>query len=143
MIRRGAASLALAVLVVGCSLIGGRTFGFAFPAVENFGAVPVVLTDYSATIASVDEGPRDLAFLDDEGFLPVPEDPNAVVLHWLGGGCDESVAIEVRDTGRLSFAVTTTVRQGLNCDAIGIQRAVLVQLSRPVDPSRLDVRFTP
>ena len=142
MIRRGHPLLALALLA-GCSLVGARTFAFSFPAVENIGAVPVVLTDYSGTVADADEGPRDLAFLADEGFMPVPGDPNAVVLHWLGGGCDASVAIDVRDTGTLSFAVTTTVREGVGCDGIGIQRAVLVQLSRPVDPSRLDVRFPP
>jgi hypothetical protein len=141
-IRRRLPSLAC-LLLAGCSLVGARTFSFSFPAVESFGAVPVVLTDHSASVAGADEGPRDLAFLSDEGFMPVPDDPNAVVLHWLGGGCDAAVAIDIRDTGTLSFAVTTTVRQGLDCDGVGIQRSVLVQLSRPADPSRLDVRFGP
>jgi hypothetical protein len=135
--------LLTALILAGCSLFGGvRTFGFSFPAEGNMQALPVLLTDHSGSVVEILGAPG-FEPLIDEGIATIPEDPNAVVAHWIGGFCDASVAITVHETsGFLDIIVATTRRPG-DCEAIGIQRAVLIKLSSRADMSRIGIKFEP
>ena len=128
-----------AVAVIGCTVFS-RQFAYTFPANGNIAELPVVLTDSTASVTFVGEAPAGFQPIVDDGFSTVPADPNAIVVHWLGGACDASVAITAEGSNSVDFVVTTATKPG-GCDAIGIPRAVLIQLSRPADPSRLGVRF--
>ena len=128
------AVLAIAVLG-GCSTFGVRTFGYAFPAEDGRAAVPVLLTDHAGAVTEIDQAPPGVQPIADAGFMAVPDMPNALVIHWIGGACDEKVDIDVKESGGLTFTLSTAVRP-VACDAVAIPRAVLVKLTRPLDPSR-------
>jgi hypothetical protein len=133
--------LALVLVVAGCSFLGSRTFGFSFPAEGNREALPVLVTDQTGSVVDVDEAVNFRAIVD-EGVATSNENPNAVVIHWIGGACDSSVAITATGNAVVDFAVVTSVKP-IACDAIGIPRAVRVQLSQPPDMARISVRFDP
>ncbi len=137
----GTGLVAILLFLAGCSLFGTRTFGFAFPAEGNRDALPVLLTDATGTVVDVDAA-ADFQAVIDEGIATINANSNAVVIHWIGGACDASVAINATGNGVVDFAVVTTVKPG-DCDAIGIPRAVLIQLAQPADMSRISVRFEP
>jgi hypothetical protein len=133
----------LAITVAGCSLFGSvTTFGFAFPANGNIAALPVTVSDATGTVVSADQAPAGFLPVVDEGFSTVIENPNAIVVHWIGGACDASVAMSVRDTGTITVHVATTRKPGA-CDLLGVSRAVLMQFSHPIDASRTSVGFDP
>jgi hypothetical protein len=133
----------LAIAVAGCSLLGAvTTFGFEFPADGPIAALPVTVSDASGTVVGTGQAPDGHRPLVGGGFSTVPEDPNAIVVHWIGGACDASVAMSVRDTGTITVHVVTTRRPGA-CDLLGISRALLIQFSHPIDASRTSVDFDP
>ena len=103
---------------------------------DNIAELPVVLTDSTGSVSALGEAPAGFQPIVDDGFSTVGNNPNAIVVHWIGGACDASVAITADGTNVVDFTLTTTTKPG-GCDAIGISRAVLIQLSRPVDPSRI------
>jgi hypothetical protein len=136
---------ALVIALVAATTLGGcttfsRQFAYSFPANGNLPELPVVLTDATASVTSVGAAPAGFQPIVNDGFSTVANNPNAIVVHWLGGACDASIAITADGSNNVDFTVTTATKPG-GCDAIGIPRAVLIQLSRPADPSRLGVRF--
>jgi hypothetical protein len=139
---RQALHLAAVLLLAGCSVFGTRTFGYAFPADEFLDALPVTLTDQTGLVTNLDEAPADFQPLIDEGFQTVPGDSRAIVVHWLGGFCDSGVAIDARDTGTVTFTLTTTRKPGV-CELGAIQRALRIDLARPLDPSMINFVIEP
>jgi hypothetical protein len=132
--------VAAAVLLAGCdSVLGVRTFGVTFPALGDTQALPVVVTDHSLSVTLVDLYPNGLVLPVDD-VASVPGMPNALAIQWLGGMCDKSVAVDVRQAARLTFTLTTDSDFG-GCRLAGIKRILLVQLNRPVAPD--DVELVP
>ena len=133
--------LAVAALLATCS-VTARKFDLTFPAADNLAELPVVVTDETGLVGAVEvvriDPPQVLA----RGFVTIAGRPNAVAVHWVGGACEASVAITVSGSDQLTFAVATTSGPG-TCDAIGIQRAVRIDLGRPVDTSKTTVTFDP
>jgi hypothetical protein len=133
-----AATLALAI--AGCTM-ASTTFGFAFPEQGgNIGALPVVLTDHTAMVVDVDAAPDNFEPLIETGIAPFPGNPNAVVVHWIGGACDSGIRMTLTGAPGMTLAVETTRKDG-PCILIGIGRAVLIQFGRPIDMSQIGVRF--
>ncbi|HEX3265453.1 MAG TPA: hypothetical protein VHR16_07270 [Candidatus Limnocylindrales bacterium] len=117
-------------------MVGARTFGYSFPDEAERGALPVLVTDHAGAVVSIDAAPVGLRPIADDGFMPVPGAPNALVIHWTGGDCDSKVDIDVQGSGGdLNFSLATTVRP-VPCDAVGVPRSILVTLAAPLDPSR-------
>ena len=133
--------LAVAVLLGSCSLTA-RKFDLTFPAVDNLAELPVVVTDETGLVGAVEVVRIDPPPVLPRGFVTIAERPNAVAVHWVGGACEASVAITVSGSDQLTFAVAITSGPGA-CDAIGIQRAVRIDLGRPVDTSKTTVTFDP
>jgi hypothetical protein len=138
-LRLSLLALLAAVVLVGCSWFS-RTFDFSFPAVGDIAALPVVVHDQSGIIVSVDDGPPVPERPIPAGIGTVDRNPNALVVFWTGGACDESVAITVSAPPNLDFMITTNRKPG-GCDAIGIGRSLLIRLSEPLDMSRTSVSF--
>ncbi len=134
--------LATVLLLAGCSVFGTRTFGYSFPDDGFVEALPVTLTDHTGLVTGIDEAPADLEPFADVGLQQLPGDPRVMVAHWLGGFCDASVAIDVRDTGTVTFTLTTTRKPGV-CELGAIQRALQIDLSRPLDPSMINFVIEP
>ena len=133
--------LAVAVLLVGCSLTA-RKFDLSFPAADNLAELPVVVTDETGLVGTIEIVRIDPPPVLPRGFVTIAGHPNAVAVHWVGGACEASVAITVSGSDQLTFAVAITAGPGA-CDAMGIQRAVRIDLGRPVDVSRTSVTFDP
>ena len=136
-------AIAAALLLATCSFLPGRQFAFGFPA---DGAVPElrgVLTDKTGnvvkvtTIQKVDPAPPI-----DRGMMTFADRPTSVMAHWIGGACDESIAIEVTPDGGATITVSTIVKP-VACEGIGIPRYVMIELSAPPDLSRTTIRFAP
>ena len=129
------------VLLAGCSLLPGRQFAFSVPAEGARPAVPGILADTTGMVIKVDVV-NDVAPPLDKGMMTSPADPNAVVVHWVGGACDERIQIDVLPEGGTTIQVATTTQPG-PCELIGLSRAVRIEFAAPVDLSRTSVRFTP
>ena len=142
MVPRVVRAAVLAVAIGACSFLPGRQFGYTFPADGDRAALPVVLTDTTGNVVALDEAPAGFRPVIDPGIATAPQDPNAVVIHWTGGACDELVSITTEGAPSVTFVVTTTVKP-IDCDAFAVSRAVLVQLAGRADMSRLGVRFEP
>ena len=135
--------LGVALLVAGCSFLPGRQFVFGFPANGDIPELRGVLTDQTGTVTRVTtlEG-MDPAPPIPRGMMTFAERPNSVLAHWIGGPCDQSVAIGVTPDGGVTITVTTTVKDG-PCDLVAVQRYTIIEFAGPVDTSRTTIRFEP
>jgi hypothetical protein len=134
------ALLALIVLVgqactIGPSRAGDpRTLEVAFEPGELTKRLPVRLVDHTGLVTSmVVAGPA----LDQVELLAVwnpPGRPDALLVQWLGGACDSSVALEF-DRTEAGFGLTIHTEQQLvlGCVAAGISRTVRLDFSADVD----------
>ena len=62
--------------------------------------------------------------------------PDALVLGWLGGACDARVDLSIEPFGEgLRVTGKTDTGFAMSCPAVGIIRAVEIDLAQPVDPS--------
>ena len=98
--------------------------------------------DQTGLVTVVDEAPGGLEFPIDRGMTTLAILPNSVLLHWIGGACDERVEVAVSSEGGMTFIVKSITAPGA-CDLGGVTRAVLIHLMNPVDTSRTTVRFEP
>jgi hypothetical protein len=130
----------VAIALVGCSMFP-RTFGFSFPAEGNIGALPVVLTDETGLVVDADAAPIGGPQPANSEGMRLPDGiPNAIIAHWIGGACDESVAIRATGSTGVTFSVKTTRKPG-GCDGIGVPRQVLIHLAPNIDPRQASVRI--
>ena len=133
------AIVAVAVLLAGCSFTA-RKFDFTFPAEGGRPELPVVLSDETGLVDVVGPVGLDPPPVFPEGMTTLEASPSALIAHWTGGECEESVAITVSGSDSLTIAVAIKNSPDA-CDAIGVRRQVLIQLTRPVDTSRTTVTF--
>ena len=68
-------AMVIAVVLVGCSSVGVRTFGYAFPPEGGRPGLPVLLTDHAGAVAQLDEAPPGLQPVAAEGFMTEPQRP--------------------------------------------------------------------
>ena len=94
----------------------------------------MTLTDATQLVTGITEAPADAATA---GNVPVvrsvPDDPDGLVLTWLGGACDQDAAawFAPQDGGYLlRLAIHESVGGG--CPASGVPRAVRITLSRSI-----------
>jgi hypothetical protein len=125
--------VAIAVLLAGCSL-AARKFDVVLAAGGTIEELPVVLTDETGLVLNVGEAAVNEPTLP-EGMLTLQGKPDTVVLHWVGGACDQGVAIRVSGSDSLTIAVAITSSPDA-CDAIGVPRGVFIKIIRPFDMSR-------
>ena len=131
------AIVAVAVLLASCSF-AARKFDFAFPAEGGRPELPVVLADETGLVDFVGPIGMDPPPVFPEGMTMLDASPNALIAHWTGAECEASVAITVSGSESITIAVVITNSPDA-CDAIGVRRLVLIQLTRPVDRSRTTV----
>jgi hypothetical protein len=141
---------ALAVMVAGCSLLGGaavpnanapedRYFELAFGG-GGGAAVPVQVADVTESITSAEIDARNppLGGLDQTFLAPVPGRPDALLVGWPGGTCEEraDLALERGDV-RPAFTLKLLPRpQG--CHGIDLPRRLIVSFERPVNVNDFD-----
>lgn len=99
--------------------------------------MPVTLGDTTGLVVSIEA-----VILEDwPGDGPMvtgdPADPNALILSWLGGACEDETVVgfwPIEDRFGMYVAPRGAPGLGGGCPAIGLLRAVRLRLSSPVAP---------
>jgi hypothetical protein len=136
-----AAVVALAVVFAACSL-AARKFDLVLSAGGAAEELPVVVTDETGLVLNVGEASLDAPAPLPRGLMTLNGEPDTVIVHWVGGACDEGVAMTVSGSDDLTIAVAITSSPEA-CDAVGVPRAVFIKIVRAFDMSRTSVTFDP
>ena len=136
---RAAAALLLTLIVAAC---GGSPAGVLFQTTvanaDGTYPMPVTLGDTTGLVTSIEA----VVLRDWPGDGPTvqvdPTNPNALVLSWMGGACEDETVVGFWPVEG-KFGMYVAPRGGVSffggCPAIGVLRAVRIHLSAPVDPA--------
>ena len=137
--RRRAALVGVALFtaaaVVACA---GPSSHPQFSAVLQFSAeapsLPVVLSDETGQVTGIASAPMDPGAANQElAARADPTDPNAFIVSWLGGACDNEAALTFkRHDGGYVLNVAVHPKLGLGCNASGVPRDVRIATSSPI-----------
>ena len=130
MLSRLVLGLLAVASLAGCTIWPGETsFGGAFPEEDGVAGLTVTVEDKTGLMTEVVVAPEMAAPPMDDG---VSDHPQGLVVTWVGGACDQSVAfVFERDGPGYAISGTTTTTGGA-CILIGIQRNILLVLEAPV-----------
>jgi hypothetical protein len=138
---RRPATLAMAVLVGACAF-GSPTTHTLFLAGEEPGMaeLQVTVTDESGHLRDVSQHVGWPPGQQPDGPVwSVPGEPQKVRIAWTGGACDTDVQMRLQNQGNgFRIAMTTSVKDG-PCDAMGIERSVVMTFDRPVAPALVTI----
>src|SRR5262245_56335569 len=131
---RAAALAAAALLVAACGLGSPNTHTLFLAGEEpGIAEVPVTITDESGNLRDVSQQigwpPGQVP---DGPVWSLPGEPQKVRVAWTGGACDTGVEMRLQDQGNgFRIGIVTSVKDG-PCDAVGIERSVVLTFDRPV-----------
>lgn len=128
-------ALLSAAAVAACS---GPSSGQQFSAVLQDSAeappLPVVLSDETGLVTGIESAPMDPR--GDYGEPTVradPTDPNAFIISWLGGACDNDASLTFkRAEGVNVLNVAVHGKFGFGCTAAGVYRDLRIVTSTPI-----------
>lgn len=140
--RRLAPLAVLALLLAGCDPLPA-SFSAVFPETDEaasfpLGEEPIYVYDASGTVAGVAIADPDLSTLGGQGSGRI--DGDALVLEWIGGACESRVYIVVgldAEGYRARIHPEPSLPGMLGCPAVGIGRAVRLQLRDPPQTQRV------
>ncbi len=125
--------LLLASVAGACLPPAGRQFQTTLSTPSGEYPLPVLLGDETDLVVAIEPAESD-AF---GGLEPVlqadPTDPNAFIVVWIGGACDNDAALSFRPSGP-GYALHLEVhgKLVLGCTAAGIGRAVRIRASEAI-----------
>ncbi len=128
-----ASTLLIAVLFVACQS-GGRVFQATLRA-DSIEPLPITLTDETNLVTGITAAPTDTATIPNDPAVGLDrDDPNRLVLTWLGGACDQDAAVWFgQQNGGYVLSVEIHGRFGLGgCTAVGVPRAIRIGVSRAI-----------
>jgi hypothetical protein len=135
--RRVVVALLIGVAVAACAgPSASRQFRTALQYADHSTPFPVVLNDETGLVTGIEPGPSD-ALAQDAGPAAKadPTDANAFILSWLGGGCDNDVALWFTP-GQGVYALSVEMHGGGGfpggCAGVGVPLAVRIVTSSPV-----------
>ena len=141
--QRIAIAVTAALLVAACVGPNGQLFQTTLRDISPSnpaGDLPmlVVLGDETGLVIGIEPGAGELFDLN-PSVQADPGDPNAFVVSWLGGMCDNDAALSFRpQQAGYSLALTVHEKLGLGCPAAGIYRSVRVRTSKPISPDSIE-----
>jgi endonuclease/exonuclease/phosphatase (EEP) superfamily protein YafD len=119
--------------------VADRRFEETFPAQGDIKALPIVVTDRTGLIRSIELQPGNAP---EDGISVMPARPSSLVVSWLGGMCDERVDVAFGTFGPSARVAVSTKRAG-GCLLAGIGRSVILNLDRPIDPRIVEFEEVP
>jgi hypothetical protein len=138
-------ALALAACDAGTKLPVVRTWQLQLPPVDAAPALLVTVADETGAVKLAELAGDRMPMTDGFGGVELVDgDPTRLLVGWVGGMCDRSAEVRfVRDGASWVVRVTTDVAPG-GCDAMGIGRAVILDLAdgAAVDPAMVSVSST-
>jgi len=149
-------AMAMATILIRYGPPGARTFASEFSSIDgdpdgsiDIFKLPVALHDRTGLVTGFETrqpGPDDVSRFASSGeALAAPDAPEALLVGWLGGACEDSVEISV--TGSESHLDVSVKANrsfslfGYGCPSLGVPRRVLVGFLRPIDPTDVHVTF--
>ncbi len=132
-----AASLLSAAAVAACTgPASGRQFTAVLQVSDEVPPLPVVLNDETGLVTGIASAPMDPgAAYAEPAVRADPTDPNAFIISWLGGACDNDAALTFkRMEGVYVLNVAVNGKFGFpgGCTANGILRDVRIVTSSPI-----------
>lgn len=122
----------LAVMVGACGKPSGTAFTTTIRTADGDLALQVSLYDATGLVTAIDPAQVDSSQFRDAGVLVDPADPNAFILTWLGGMCDNDVELALASSGpSYDVRVAIHVKFG-SCPGAGVFRAVRIATSKPL-----------
>jgi len=98
----------------------------------------VVLGDETGMVLGIEPGAAEVFDLG-PSVQADAADPNAFLVAWLGGMCDNDAALSFRPhEAGYSLALTVHEKLGLGCPAAGVYRSVRVRTSKPISPDSIE-----
>ncbi len=131
---RRALALTLLVAVGAACQAEGTTFQTTLRTEFNE-PLPVTLVDQTGLVTGVAQPVVDAAAWNDNVAVlhADPNDPNAAVLTWLGGMCDQDTTVRFKVlNGGYALNVEVHEKLGLGCPAAAVLRAIRISTSRPI-----------
>ena len=135
--RRLVIALLIGLAVAACAgPAANRQFTTVLKFSDQAVPLPAVLKDETGLVTRIESGPMDPGF----GYAGAaaradPTDPNAFIVSWLGGACDNDALLWfTRGQGVYSLSVEVHGKVGFpgGCTALGVPRDVRVVTSSPV-----------
>ncbi|MBA2382556.1 MAG: hypothetical protein H0V73_10650 [Chloroflexi bacterium] len=132
-LRSAVAMSLLAAIVAAACQSQGQVFQ-ATLLTDPVKPLPVSLTDESKLVTGITEAAADSTTTGSDPALRADQDdPNGLVLTWLGGACDQDAAVWFGpQNGGYVLSLAIHVKVGLGCPASGVPRAIRIATSRPI-----------
>jgi hypothetical protein len=136
--RAVALILLVAVLVVACQP-EGRSFRVTLTGYDA--PLPIVMTDATGLVTGISEGGVEPATMGNDPAVRADQDvPNALILTWLGGACDQDTAVRFQVLNGayvLNLAIHETF--GIGCPASAVPRGLRIATSGPIPADSITV----
>lgn len=129
----------LAALFTACGPPPGVVFRTTLANTSGEFPLPVALGDTSGIVVGI--GPASVSSVDfrDAGVFVDPTRPNAFILTWLGGMCDDDVALVFSPTDS-GYDIRLAIRQGIGgCPGAGILRGLRIETSEPISVGAITI----
>lgn len=140
--------LALALLLLplaiaaceGTRLPVERSWQLVLPAAAPAAALPVRVVDETGNVKLAELPGGRMPTTEGFGGADIVDgDDRRLLVGWVGGACDRSAEVRVTaEGGAWTVTVTTDVAPG-GCDALGIGRAVILDVAVALDPGSVAV----
>jgi hypothetical protein len=136
------ATLAVALVLAGCSVLPGRQFAFGFPARDGIPELRGVLEDKTGTVLQVTTiGEMAPVPPFDRGEMILGD--GSVIAHWVDG-CEQAVRVQVVHVNNTSIDIDITLQPRAGpCDLVGVWRYLRIRFAESVDLQQTSVDFTP
>ncbi|TAK02362.1 MAG: hypothetical protein EPO36_02495 [Chloroflexota bacterium] len=122
--------LLVAFVVATCGSPAGTQFRTELPN-AGYDPLPLVLYDETGLVIGIEPAEPN----PDAGLNAVveadPGDPDAFIVSWFGGLCDEVAELFLRPSESTLF-LHLEVPQGTNCPAMAVRRALRIRTSSPI-----------
>jgi hypothetical protein len=122
-----------AAILAACGDSPGIVFRTTLSTPDGQVPLPVTLGDKTGLVVGIGPAQVDPVEFRDAGVLADPTDPNAFILTWLGGMCDNDAAVVFRPTASgYDLQLEVDEKLSLGCPAAGVLRALHVETSEPI-----------
>jgi hypothetical protein len=139
LMRAIAVGVLLLAAVAACLPPAGRLFRTTLSA-PGQDPLPVLLGDQTDLVVGIEAAEADFSRFQ-PGVQTDAADPNSLVVNWIGGMCDNDVALSFRPAGPdFELHIDTRGRIGLGgCPAAGVLRALRIRTSVPITLDRVTI----
>jgi len=132
-----AAYVLLGAVAAACLAPGGTVFKATVRQPDGSYPLEVVLGDHTGKVIGVESALGEPAGGDLPQTQQDPDDPNAVIITWATGACDDvHMLFQAADTG-YRLDVDAHERIGLGCTAQLLFRAMQIRFSEPISPDSI------